>query len=204
MTIGMSGEEYCFASRKKLIKFALRSICRPWYNQTPFFFHSVNERALGNIFVKHGTRTDKRHLYRLPFTPYLSTGDAFRAIEVDNFTIIIQIIEMSTPIRTNCKNINVITLNIIDFLALVLLNDNLVSKPRGSHAFHTLGKRLLYVDLSARAVKIVSSNTNNQIIAKLTSSLQKTNMTIVEHVVRTVCNYFHHGNQALFLQKALR
>ena len=68
---------------------------------------------------------------------------------------------MPTPIRTNSKNINVIPLNIIDFLAFILFNNNLVSKASGSYALHTLSKRLLNINLSSRTIKIVSSDTDD-------------------------------------------
>ena len=111
---------------------------------------------------------------------------------------------MATPIGSNSKNVDTVSLNIIDFLTLIFLDNNFIGKPSGAHRFHSLGKGLLNVNFSASAIKIVCSNAYNQIIAKLSSPFQKSNMTIMKHIVRTVCNDFHHSNQAFYLQKTLR
>ena len=78
---------------------------------------------------------------------------------------------MPLPIGPNSEDIYTIALDVVNFLAFVFFNNDLVGDAGCAHGGNSLFKWLLNIDLAALLVEIVRSDANNQIIAQCLSAL---------------------------------
>ena len=62
-------------------------------------------------------------------------GNIFRALKVNDFAVFVQIVELPDPIRTDREDVDVVALNVDDFLPDVLFDDNFVREARFLHVF---------------------------------------------------------------------
>ncbi len=91
--------------------------------------------------------------------------DSFGSGKINNFTILIQVIKFTHPITTDCKDIYIIFLNIINLLTKIVLNDHLVSISSCFNRFNSFKNIVSNIQFSTTTVKAITSNTNNKIIS---------------------------------------
>lgn len=144
--------------------------------------------------IPHQSQTDGVLL-----RPKLRTGHAFRSVKVNHFTIFIQIIKFSTPIGTDGKDIHMIAANIVNFLTLVLLDDNFVRQAGGPHALDALHQGLLHIDLAPGLVEILGGHAHDQVIAQRLGPLKQADMAVMQQIIGSVCDYFRHKNPPALL-----
>ena len=85
-----------------------------------------------------------------------------------------------------------VSLDIINLLALILLDDNLIRQSRGPHAFDALHQGLLYIDLAPGLIKILGGHAHDQIISQRPGPLQQTNMAVMQQIIGSVCDHSRH------------
>jgi len=74
------------------------------------------------------------------FTAQLRAGNILRSLQINNITVILQIIKLASPVRTHYKNINIILDDIADFLTLIFLDDNLICQTGFSDILNSCDK----------------------------------------------------------------
>lgn len=122
----------------------------------------------------------------------LSAGDAFRTRKVDNLAILIQVIELPYPVRSDGEDIDIVFLDIINLLAGVVLNDNLVGKTRCLDSFDPLQDVVTDIEFATSLVKAIGSHTDDQVIAKFLRPPQQVDMSLMQQVVCSVSDDFYH------------
>ena len=122
--------------------------------------HAVH---VGRIANQTGTK-----LFR---TADFSARNTLGAFKISNLAKLGKVIEVTLPIGPNSEDVYAIALDVVNFLAFVFFNNNLVGDAGCAHGGNSLFKRLLNIDLAALLVEVVRSNTNNQIIAQGLSAL---------------------------------
>ena len=60
---------------------------------------------------------------------------------------------MTAPIRTDSKDVDMISLDIVNLLSHILFNNNLVCEPCLSHILDSFHQRITYVQFSAVLIK---------------------------------------------------
>ena len=122
----------------------------------------------------------------------LRGGNPLRAGQIDHTAVIVEIVELSYPIRTDGENIHLIFPDIINLLSFVLLHNHHIGDAERFYRFHPLDQRLLNVDLPARFIKVIRSNPDYKVIAQRFRALQKPYVTVMQQVKCPVSDYFYH------------
>lgn len=113
-------------------------------------------------------------------------------VQINNLTVIFEIIKFPSPVRSYYQEINVIFGNIAEFLSLVLLYDNLVSKACLPYIFDSFQKAVLNIQLAPFYIVTLTGNSYNEIIPQFPCSFQNIVMSLVEQIKGTVSNDFFH------------
>ena len=90
---------------------------------------------------------DNSHIKDNTFTAQLCTGNILGTFQVNDVTVILQIVKFTSPVRSNDKNINVIFDNIVNFLTLVFLNNDLICQSCPSDIFNSFDQTVSDVQL---------------------------------------------------------
>ena len=117
---------------------------------------------------------------------HLRRGDAAGPRQVDDVDLVLQVVELSAPVFTDTKDIDVVLLDVLAFLLPVFLRDRQVNVADGLHDLDLLLKgddRLLALD----RVEVIGRNTDDQPIPELTQAPEDVQMTNMEQVERPVC-----------------
>lgn len=122
----------------------------------------------------------------------LSAGDAFRTRKVDNLAILIQVIELPYPVRSDGEDIDIVLLDIINLLAYIVLDDDLVSISRRLHGLNALQDIVPGVEFPTSLVERVTRNPDDQVITQLFRPPQQVDMPLMQQVVCSVCDDFYH------------
>ncbi len=134
----------------------------------------------------------------------LRAGYAFGAFQINHLTVILQIVKMSVPVRSDGKNIYIIAPDIINFLPLVFFYDDLVGQSRGAHRLNALHEGLLHIDFSTGLVEVVCGYTDDQIVPQCLGALEQANVAIVQQIVGSVSNYSRHLSGPVFYNRPRR
>ena len=132
---------------------------------------------------------DANPLDLLLLLPQHCAGDVPRSLQVNHPAIILQIIKISHPVGTNGKNIDIIFFDIVKFLPLGLLDDNLIGKPGLSHIFDARQQGIYYIQLSPGPVVGLRGHAHDQVISQRLRPLKQPVMPFMEKVECAVCNY---------------
>ena len=128
-------------------------------------------------------------------SPQLRAGYIFGSFEVDDLTIVFEIVEFPTPVRTEYKHIDVIFEDIADLLALVLLYDDLICKSCLAHIFDPMEQAVTDIELASLNVIALTGHTDDQIVAQCPRPFQDVVMTAVKQVKGSISNHsFHAGH----------
>ena len=123
----------------------------------------------------------------------LSTRNAFRTRKIDYLAVLIQVVELPYPVRADGEDIDIVLLDIINLLAGVVLNDNLVGKTRCLDSFDPFQDIVSDIELATSLVKAIGSHTDDQVIAKFLRPPQQVDMPLMQQVVCSVSDDFYHG-----------
>ncbi len=82
--------------------------------------------------------------------------------------------------------------DIVYFLSLGFLNDDLIRKARLFDILDTRHQRVNHIQLASGLIVCLRCHTDNQIIPQLFCPFQQPVMSLVEKVKGTIGNYFYH------------
>ena len=69
--------------------------------------------------------------------------------KINDLSEFIKIVKVPFPIRTDGKYVYTVFLYIVDFLTYIVLNDNLISKPRGLYGFDSFQNIVADIEFSS-------------------------------------------------------
>ena len=69
--------------------------------------------------------------------PQHGAGNIFCSFQIYNFTIILQVIELSGPVRTDRKNVDFVFLDVTELLSGSFFNDDLIGKSGFLYIFNS-------------------------------------------------------------------
>ena len=124
--------------------------------------------------------------------PEHCAGHTFSARQIDHLAILLKVVELSFPVRTDREDIHVVPDDIADLLPVEFLEDDLVriaAVPDGLDPGH---EAVVGVDLAPLDVEIVGRDTDYQIISKFFRPSQEVCVTLMEKVEGAVCDDFLH------------
>ena len=131
--------------------------------------------ALGNTAAANNA---DRHRF-LVLVAQLRRGNAFRAGQVHDIAEFIEVIELAFPIGTYREDIDIVFLDIVNFLPDIVLDNHQVGKARSTHGFDTFEHVVADIQLSAFAVEIVVGNPDNQVVTEFLRPTQQVDMPLV-------------------------
>ena len=135
---------------------------------------------------------DNSHVKDDPFTSQLGTGNILGTLQVYHIAVIFQIIEFSSPVRTNYQNINIIFNDVADLLTLIFFNNNLISQSGPAYIFDSLDQAVPHIQLPSLNIKALAGNTYDQVIPQSLRSFDNIVMALVKQIKGTICDYFFH------------
>ena len=83
--------------------------------------------------------------YRIFIYSNFCTTNSICPFKINNFTIILQIIKFSKPIRADREDIYIIFFNICNLLPFIFFNNNFICQSRTSNSFNAFKNRLLNI-----------------------------------------------------------
>ena len=154
--------------------------------------HPIDEAALVDDFIPEGGIADEAQTGKAVFCPQLSAGHALGAIEIHHLAILLQVVELPDPVGAHRENIHSKPLDIINFLPLILFHNNLIGDTESLHGLDAFHQGLFDIDFPTGAVESVGGNAHNQVVAQLLGPLQQADMSVMQQIVSSVCDYFFH------------
>ena len=135
---------------------------------------------------------DNSHIKDNTFTAQLCTGNILGTFQVNDVTVILQIVKFTSPVRSNDKNINVIFDNIVNFLTLVFLNNDLICQSCPSDIFNSFDQTVSDVQLPTFNIVALTGNADNEIISKGFCPFNNIIMTLMKQIKSAIRDYFFH------------
>jgi len=112
----------------------------------------------------------------------LGAGDALGAIQVDDLAVFGEVVELAQPVRADREDVDAQPLDVVDLLALVLLDDHFVDQSGGFDIADALERALPDVHLAAAVVVLLGRDPDDQVITKCLCAFQQPQVTFVEQV----------------------
>ena len=116
------------------------------------------------------------------------TGDSLCSWQIDNLAEFLHVVEISFPVRAYREDIDIVSLDIINLLALVLFNDHLVGIPRILDSLDPFHHTVPCVELSALHVEVVRGHADNQIVPEFFRPSEKIDVTLMQDIKSAVCD----------------
>ena len=104
--------------------------------------------------------------------PQLRARNTLSPVQVHNLAKLGKVIEVATPVRADGKYIDAKTLDVVDLLTFVFLDDDLIRKTRFTNVLDSLRQRLGYIDFPAHLIETVGRHTDDKVIAQRLRPLQ--------------------------------
>ena len=127
------------------------------------------------------------------FRAHFRAGDAFGAGQVDHLAVIAQVVKLAGPVGSDGEDVHAKALDVVDLLAFVFFDDDLIGDPRLAERFDPLHQGLLHIDFAAGFVKVVRGDPDDQPVAERLGPLQQADMSVVKQVVGSVSDHFRHS-----------
>src|SRR5574344_2158231 len=99
---------------------------------------------------------------------------------------------MSFPVTSDCENVNVILLYVINFLTDIVLNNNFISKTSRLNSLNTFKHVIANIQLSTAHIKAITSNSNNKIITQFLCPAKKIYMSLMQEIICAISDNFFH------------
>lgn len=128
----------------------------------------------------------------LRFLTELRTGNALGARKIDDFAILVQVVELPLPVGPDGKDIHIILLDIVYLLPHIILDDYLIGISGCFDSLDTLQDIVPDVEFSTSPIKAVARHTDDEVIAELFCPAKEVDVTLMEEVVGTVGDDFGH------------
>ena len=169
---------------------------------------SADILGLHHPFVVLCIIRNNAHAVDHTLTSELGTGNILGTLQINDFTVILQIIKFATPVRTDYQKIDIVFCNVIKLLPLIFLYNDLIRKTGLADIFDTLQKAVLYIQLATFDIIAFTGDTHNKVIPQLPGPFQNIVMSLVEQIKGTVSNDFFHYQfnpalSLLYFSKAL-
>ena len=132
----------------------------------------------------------------------LGAGHALGPREIDDLAVGVEIVELADPVGADRENVDIVFADVVDLLALVLLDDDLVRQARGAHRLDALHQGLAHVDLAALLVEIVRGDADDQPVAQRLRALEQADVTVVQQIIGAVGDDLYHGAALPFRVRA--
>lgn len=149
---------------------------------------TFGNEPLGNTACADDTQT----IGRLGFRTEHRRRNSLRPRQIDYLTELIEIIEFAFPIRPYGKNIDIVTLDVVDLLPYVIFDDDLIRIARLAYGLHALQYVIAHIEFSAFPVETIARDPDDQVVAQFFGPSQKIDMPLVQQIVRAICNHFFH------------
>ena len=134
--------------------------------------HAVNVARLCGLFDHLFRTAYKSQPKRRAIGPQLRARNTLSPVQVHNLAKLRKVIEVATPVRADGKYIDAKTLDVVDLLTFVFLDDDLIRKTRFTNVLDSLRQRLRYIDFPAHLVETVCRHTDDKVIAQRLRPLQ--------------------------------
>ena len=156
-------------------------------------FHPADEMNFAHETVGYPSRSDNPNPDEgMPRATEEGRTDVLRPRQIDDFTEILQIVELTHPVRSDGKDINPVFLDILYFLAKMIFNDNLICKTGFLDILYAFRKGIDYVQLSPRLIVLLCRDTDDKVITQCLCIFQNIIMSLMEQIEGTVCNNLFH------------
>ena len=155
--------------------------------------NGIDEMGLGHEATGDAARTDHADAHNLALLlAQLRGGDSLRAGQVDHLAVFAEVVEVALPVGAHGEDVDVVFLDVVDLLAHIVLDDDLVGQARGLHGLHALEHVVAHVELAALAVEIVVGDAHDEVVAQFLSPPQQVDVALVQEVVGAVSDDFLH------------
>ena len=156
-------------------------------------FHAVDECGFGNETTGDVAATGDAHPDDCLFLlAQHCRRDALGAGKIYNLAILAKVIELAFPIASYGKDVDIVLLDVVDFLAKVVFYYYLVGEACRFYSLNPFEDVVAYVELASLAVETVVGDTHDEVVAQLFGAAQQVDVSLVKKVVRAVCDYFFH------------
>ena len=130
-------------------------------------------------------------------SPRRSAGNPFSAGQIDDFAKLLQVVEIPFPVRPDGKDVHAVFSDIVNFLTLVFLDDDLVGIARGPDRFDALHQVVIGVHLTPFQVELVGGDTHDEPVAEFLGPPEQVDVSLMQQVVCSVCDDFFHFEAVL-------
>jgi hypothetical protein len=121
----------------------------------------------------------------------LGARDALGALEVDDLAVVLQVVELAQPVGTDREDVDVVPLDVVDLLALVLLDDHLIGEAALLDILDPVHEALLDVQLAAGVVEVLGGDGDDQVVAEGAGAFEEASVPVMEQVECSVGDDAH-------------
>ena len=158
----------------------------------------IDEVALGHKAAGDAACTDNTDAHHLALLlAELGGGDALRAGQIDHLAVLAEVVEMAFPVGAHGEDVDIVLLDVVDFLTHIVLDDDLIGQARGPDGLNALEHVVADVELATLAIEIVVGDSHDEVVAQRLRPPQQVDVALVQQVVSAVSDDFFHRGKAL-------
>ena len=158
----------------------------------------IDEVALGHKAAGYAACTDDADAHHLALLlAELGGGDALRAGQIDHLAVLAEVVEMAFPVGAHGEDVDIVLLDVVDFLTHIVLDDDLIGQARGPDGLNALEHVVADVELATLAIEIVVGDSHDEVVAQRLRPPQQVDVALVQQVVSAVSDDFFHRGKAL-------
>ena len=150
--------------------------------------HSIIFRIISyNAYTVNGSLTSQ-----------FGAGNILGPFQINHLAVVLKIIKLPAPVRSDNQKVNIILGDIAEFLSLIFLYNDLICKTCFPDILNPFQEAVLNIQLTAFNIITLAGDSHDQIISQLSCPLQNIIMSLMEQIKSTISNDSFHYTSCSF------